>query len=60
MNDKKRGSGKSQDQSMHKQQQQQSDTRQDSKSMPDHGRSKQQHSGGSGHGQQGGRGSDDR
>ena len=58
MNDKKRNSDKSQDQLMPKQQQ--SNTRQDSKNMPDHGRSKQQHSGGSGHGQQGGRGSDDR
>ena len=59
MNDKKRNSDKSQDQLMPKQQQQ-TNTRQDSKNMPDHGRSKQQHSGGSGHGQQGGRGSDDR
>jgi len=59
MNDKKRNSEKSQDQSMPKQQQQ-SDTRQDSKNMPNQGRSKQQHSGGAGHGQQGERGSDDR
>ena len=40
--------------------QQPSDTRHDSKETPDRERSRQQQSGGTGHGQQGGRGSDNR
>lgn len=61
MNDQNRNKDKPQDPSTQKQHsQQQPDTRHDTKNMPDQDRSKHQHSGGSGQGQQGGRGSDNR